>query len=155
MWKIINLVSGAGIRTRNLLNMSCAHFKFCVFYLFGLWKSVPSLDFERWSMLSIPFLKVLLFIAHDNLLRVEWFIDPTKTILTWEYYHLGQEQWSSGYGRKTMLWGHGFESQRYLLDRYVIFHINYCKKCNDVWKDRKLTKKRPGIGHLYNVINTP
>ena len=41
---------------------------------------------------------------------------------------VGREPWSSGYGRRLMSKGHGFESWRRILDGHDIFHVDLLYK---------------------------
>ena len=56
--------------------------------------------------------------------------------------------WSSGYGRRLILRGHGFKSRLHILDGYF-FTLICCKNCIDVCSKRpKINEKRPGLAHL-------
>ena len=61
--------------------------------------------------------------------------------------------WSSGYGRRLILRGHGFKSRLHILDGYF-FTLICCKNCIDVCSKRpKINEKRPGLVHLKNVAS--
>ena len=66
---------------------------------------------------------------------------------------LGQEPWSSGYGRRLCSKGRGFESQCHILDGHDIFsHWFVVKNCIVCLKRPKINEKEAGIGPFKKML---
>ena len=68
----------------------------------------------------------------------------TSIMEHWVIVGGGEEPLSRGYGRRLMFEGHVFESQHHILDGHFL-HLFVVKIVLFVSKDRKSTKKKPGI----------
>ena len=63
-------------------------------------------------------------------------------------FPLGQETWSSGYGKRLMSESCGFECRHLILDGHF-FSYNCCKNCNVCLKRPKINKKEAGICQFF------